>query len=175
MSNNRLTQGNPTVIAGHLAVQQHSKAGRFQRGHGQRQQQPVLVTPPAEGHGAQSRVGGDVLAHLDGHLGYRLVTDDGREILLEKPDTIVGRSHPRDTVAPDIDLNALGLENARTASRRHCRLFIENGVCFLEDLGSMNGTRLNDARLEAGNLYRLSPEDLISAGQVLLTFRAPPQ
>jgi serine/threonine-protein kinase len=108
-------------------------------------------------------------------LGYRLVTDDGREILLEKPDTIVGRSHPRDAVAPDIDLNALGLEHARTASRRHCRLFIENGVCFLEDLGSMNGTRLNDVRLEAGNLYRLSPDDLISAGQVLLTFRAPPQ
>src|SRR5258708_5884228 len=34
-----------------------------------------------------------------------------------------------------------------TASRRHARIAIENGALFVEDLGSRNGTWVNDRRL----------------------------
>ena len=108
-------------------------------------------------------------------LGYVLVTPEGRDVRLEKQEVIVGRSHPRDAVAPDIDLNVLGVEHARTASRQHCRLFVEEDVFFLEDLGSMNGTRLNDVAVKPGNVHRLTPGDIISAGRVALTFKVQPQ
>jgi serine/threonine protein kinase len=103
--------------------------------------------------------------------GFKLVTNDGLDIPLEKEETIIGRSHPRDAITPDVDLSALGVEHARTASRRHCRLFIDNGTFFLEDLGSMNGTRVNDAALQPGNVQRLEPGDLINAGRVELIFQ----
>ena len=76
---------------------------------------------------------------------------------------------------PDVDLIALGVENARTASRQHCRLFVEEDAFFLEDLGSMNGTRLNETEVKPGNVHRLTPGDVISAGRVALAFKAQPQ
>lgn len=106
-------------------------------------------------------------------LGYKLIINGGREILLEREETIIGRSHLRDTVAPDVDLTALGVrdEIAKTASRRHCRIFVEDGTFYLEDLGSMNGTRLNSKVIEPGDAHRLIPGDLIQAGKVEMVFQ----
>lgn len=119
----------------------------------------------------QSETSPETLPYDVNRLGYVLVTPNGREIRLEKQEMIIGRSHPRDAVVPDVDLNALGVENARTASRRHCRLFVEEDNFYVEDLGSMNGTVLNSVALKPGNVHRLVPGDVISAGQVALTFK----
>ncbi len=102
---------------------------------------------------------------------FELVTETGVAVEVKTPDTVIGRSHPRDTSMPDVDLWAMGLENARTASRRHCRIFFQDGAYYLEDLGSMNGTWLNDIPLEAGMPHLLNDGDRIAAGRVLLTFR----
>lgn len=99
-----------------------------------------------------------------------LVTDNGVEILVRVPETVIGRSHPRDSSAPDIDLAALELDNALTASRRHCRIFYQDGQYFIEDLGSMNGTSLNDVPLQAGTSYPLHEDDRIAVARVHLTF-----
>src|SRR5574341_545131 len=102
---------------------------------------------------------------------YELVTPNGQCIPIQLQETIIGRSHPRDATVPDVDLFALGLENARTASRRHCRVFWKDSVYYVEDLNSMNGTKLNEQQLEAGRSYALHEGDEIVAGEVHLLFR----
>jgi len=101
---------------------------------------------------------------------YCLVTAADQRIRLDKPSVTIGRSHPSDPNVPDIDLWRLGVENARTVSRQHCRIFVDNGTYFLEDLESMNGTRLNDAAVLPGKVYALSIGDRIDAGRVPLIF-----
>jgi pSer/pThr/pTyr-binding forkhead associated (FHA) protein len=54
-------------------------------------------------------------------------------------------------------------------SRRHARITIENGSVHLEDLGSRNGTRLNDKPV--GGASPLADGDRISIGSYLLVFR----
>ncbi len=102
---------------------------------------------------------------------YELVTPNGQCIPIQLQETVIGRSHPRDATVPDVDLFALGLEDARTASRRHCRVFWRDGSYFLEDLGSMNGTMLNEQTVEPGQHLELKDGDRITAGRVTLLFR----
>lgn len=100
-----------------------------------------------------------------------LVTVSGHAIRLTRPVTVIGRSHPRDPAVPDVDLWEMGVEDVRTASRRHCRILYENGGYFIEDLGSMNGTFVNNQQLVAGEVHPLQDGDEIIAGRVQLTFR----
>jgi serine/threonine protein kinase len=102
---------------------------------------------------------------------YELVTTSGQTIPITQSVTVIGRSHPRDSLTPDIDLWTRGIEGARTASRRHCRIFVEEGTYYIEDLSSMNGTFVNGQQLAAGQPYPLQGGDEITAGRVLLTFR----
>ena len=95
-------------------------------------------------------------------------------IALREPQIIIGRSHPRHTFVPDVDLWALGVEQARTVSRRHCRISSQGESFFLEDLGSMNGTRLNDQPVEPGRTYRLGGGDRLSVGNVQMVFHLSP-
>ena len=106
---------------------------------------------------------------------FVVVTTDGRSLPLLHPAVIIGRSSPHSSVPPDIDLWALGLADARTASREHCVIFHEGDHYFIKDLGSMNGTRLNDQPLEPNTQYPLTPGDQIMAGRVLLVFEAANQ
>lgn len=101
---------------------------------------------------------------------FKLVTTTGQSIPLSDNEMVIGRSHPRDPSTPDIDLWTLGLEEARTASRRHCRVIHENDGYFVEDLGSMNGTFLNERQLEPNIKNPLKEGDQIMAGRVVLTF-----
>lgn len=102
---------------------------------------------------------------------YELVTTTGYNLPLTKPITVIGRSHPRDPAIPDIDLWSLGIEDARTASRRHCRILLQDGAYFIEDMGSMNGTYVNDLQLAPGSLHPLKDGDRIITGRVLLVFK----
>jgi serine/threonine protein kinase len=102
---------------------------------------------------------------------FELVAPNGKRAALTMHETVIGRSHPRDTVTPDIDLWTMGVEDARTASRRHCRIFYEGGRYNLEDLGSMNGTFLNEIQIYPGDVHPLKDGDRIAAGRVVMTFR----
>jgi serine/threonine protein kinase len=101
---------------------------------------------------------------------YMLVTLSGKRIPIKSSETIIGRSHPTDPIVPDVDLEGLGVEDARTASRRHCRVFQQGDQFYIEDLGSMNGTLLNGQLLTPGTPYQLSDGDQIMTGRVVLNF-----
>ena len=53
-----------------------------------------------------------------------------------------------------------------TVSRRHAEISYANGQFILHDLGSVNGTYINGARLEPGSTYVLKQQDVIRFGKV---------
>jgi pSer/pThr/pTyr-binding forkhead associated (FHA) protein len=58
------------------------------------------------------------------------------------------------------------LLNDETVSARHARLSYHHGQWWLEDLGSMNGTRLNEARLTTPTV--VTDGDRIECGQAAI-------
>jgi predicted component of type VI protein secretion system len=50
----------------------------------------------------------------------------------------------------------------RNVSRRHARFVRQNGAVFVEDLGSLTGTRVNGERITGKR--RLRPDDLVQIG-----------
>lgn len=70
---------------------------------------------------------------------------------------------PNDRIPPDIDVS--NLPDADVVSRLHADLRIEGGTYFLEDVGSTNGTYVNNLPLRPGDRYRLRPGDRISLGK----------
>jgi pSer/pThr/pTyr-binding forkhead associated (FHA) protein len=82
---------------------------------------------------------------------------DGPSILLDKPILLIGRD-------PECDIQI----DSRKISRRHCCIAQVNDYLVVRDLGSTNGIRINDMRVQegtlkagdelmiGGNLYRVS-------------------
>ncbi len=78
-------------------------------------------------------------------------TDGSRVIELYQPEAIIGRHSRADIRIP-----------CRDVSRRHCRLVIESGQWYVEDLGSLNGTYVND---QAVHRALLPPNSLLRVAQ----------
>jgi DNA-binding winged helix-turn-helix (wHTH) protein len=61
------------------------------------------------------------------------------------------------------------LVKSSTVSRRHARIMLDASGGVVEDLGSKNGTYVNDRRIEAAT--RIADGDQIRIGSLLFTFR----
>jgi DNA-binding winged helix-turn-helix (wHTH) protein len=83
---------------------------------------------------------------------------EGRELLIQKPRTIIGRD-------PGVDVQ---LESPRI-SRQHAQVIIDGLKALIEDLGSKNGTFLRDERITMPT--PLTHGDEIRVGPFVLTFR----
>ncbi|HLO84658.1 MAG TPA: FHA domain-containing protein [Nostocaceae cyanobacterium] len=70
---------------------------------------------------------------------------------------------PNENISPDIDVSLL--PDSDVASRIHAQIEVTSGVYFLEDLGSSNGTFLNNVKIQPKTPYQLSIGDRISLGQ----------
>jgi pSer/pThr/pTyr-binding forkhead associated (FHA) protein len=77
------------------------------------------------------------------------------------PDTILGRKRTCSVVIDDA-----------LVSREHTRIFQEGAVYYVEDLGSSNGTYLNEVQIRKTSL---TSGDRIRIGDTVLTFIADPQ
>jgi diguanylate cyclase (GGDEF)-like protein len=55
-------------------------------------------------------------------------------------------------------------------SRKHARIYKEAGKVMLEDLGSQNGTLINNKKVEKGAPVALAKEDMIKIGSSILKF-----
>ena len=94
-------------------------------------------------------------------MGYELViTRPDRKperVPLRVDETLVGRSHSNTLCFPD----------DASLSRKHLRIVLEGGDVFAEDMGSKNGTLLNNERLASRR--PMGPGDRLSLGQLTLT------
>lgn len=92
-----------------------------------------------------------------------------REIELPPSLSVVHIGKPNDRIPPDIDVS--GFANSEIVSRVHADIRVEGDAHYIEDVGSSNGTYINNLPLLPGNRHRLRPGDRISLGKGdLVTF-----
>ncbi len=86
---------------------------------------------------------------------------------LRRDVSLVGRNDPESNIFPEIDLSRF--DPNTKVSRRHARIWREGGTFLVEDLGSVNGTVINEAvelaprqprPLESGDRLRLGETTL---------------
>jgi len=82
--------------------------------------------------------------------------DIGKTFTLNSPVSVIGRRTSEHK--PDIELNA------DVISRRHMEILLKDDSYWVKDLGSTNGTMLNDDRIIPGNLYELKHNSRIGLG-----------
>jgi pSer/pThr/pTyr-binding forkhead associated (FHA) protein len=85
----------------------------------------------------------------------------GREFILNPGENTVGRE------------NADVLVSHPTASRRHAKLTVADGKYMLEDLGSTNGTFVEDRKVEPGQPVEVEPGAEIRFGSATMRLEAP--
>jgi serine/threonine-protein kinase len=89
--------------------------------------------------------------------------------VLNKETNLVGRTDPQSNIFPDIDLSRFDPETK--ISRRHARVWREGDTFLVEDLGSVNGTVVNDAvRLGPRQPRPLANGDRLRLGETTLHF-----
>ncbi len=95
-------------------------------------------------------------------MGYQLTiskgTQQGRELTFEQPELHIGRTPENDVVLQDTGV-----------SRRHVRIQERMGRYYVQDLGSSNGTLVNDALLTGER--ELANGDRLALGAAELVFK----
>ena len=92
--------------------------------------------------------------------------ETGRQVELPAAsEVLVGRKDIVHGIFPDLDLTPDGGLN-KGVSRRHAKIFQRGGKFYIEDVGSANGTFLNDQRLTPYLPYPLEEENAVQIGQV---------
>ena len=131
-----------------------------------------LQSAPAPTAPAMAPVAEQVMAPAPAGLHARLLVEaDNQEFDLSGKDNVVlGREDPASNIYPDIDLTPHGGEEGGV-SRKHARIFVQNGQYMVEDQDSTNFTFVNRQRLAARTPTPLSDNDEVRLGRVLLRFK----
>lgn len=96
-------------------------------------------------------------------------TELDASFVLQKDSNLLGRTDPHSNVFPEIDLSRFDPETK--VSRRHARIWREGETFLVEDLGSVNGTVINDSvRLAPRQPRVLDSGDKIRLGETTLHF-----
>jgi len=96
-------------------------------------------------------------------------TELDASFLLQKESNLVGRTDPLSNIFPEVDLSRFDPQTK--VSRRHARIWREGEAFMVEDLGSVNGTVINDMiRLEPRQPRALDSGDRIKMGETTLHF-----
>ncbi|WP_017318801.1 FHA domain-containing protein [Mastigocladopsis repens] len=118
---------------------------------------PAAQTPPPSVVPSASRT---QLQQVSARL-IHVQTD--REIELPYNLSVVHIGKPNDRIPPDVDVS--GFPSSEIVSRIHADIRIEGDAHYIEDVGSSNGTYVNNLPLLPGNRHRLRPGDRISLGK----------
>ena len=86
-------------------------------------------------------------------------SDKGTEVLLDEEEILLGRDKTCQVVLAE-----------HAVSRSHAKISRDGALCFLEDLGSAYGTRVNGKTLPRGEKRLLRNGDIINIAQFDLTF-----
>jgi len=121
----------------------------------------------------QPLAGADSSASLSARTTAKLIVAGTTELdasfLLQKDSNLVGRTDPLSNIFPEIDLSKF--DPNTKVSRRHARIWREGTSFLVEDLGSVNGTVINDIiHLEPRQPRALDSGDRIRLGETTLHF-----
>jgi len=121
----------------------------------------------------QPLAGSDSSASLPARTTAKLIVAGTTELdasfLLQKDTNLVGRTDPLSNIFPEIDLSRF--DPNTKVSRRHARIWREGNSFMVEDLGSVNGTVINDIiHLEPRQPRALDSGDRIRMGETTLHF-----
>jgi CRP-like cAMP-binding protein len=103
----------------------------------------------------------------------KLVHTSGAEfaILAQSRESLIGRPDPVTGVVPEVNLGIL--DEKRTLSRRHAKILVEGNLAFVrEEVGTSNGTYLNEQKLRTGVPMQINPNDVLRFGAIELTVTA---
>ncbi len=96
-------------------------------------------------------------------------TELDASFVLQKDNNLLGRTDPHSNVFPEVDLSKFDPETK--VSRRHARIWREGETFLVEDLGSVNGTVVNDSiRLAPRRPRVLDSGDKLRLGETTLHF-----
>ncbi|MDX6288877.1 MAG: serine/threonine protein kinase, bacterial [Blastocatellia bacterium] len=96
-------------------------------------------------------------------------TELDASFVLQRESNLVGRTDPLSNIFPEVDLSRFDPQTK--VSRRHARIWREGEAFMVEDLGSVNGTVINDIiRLEPRQPRPLDSGDRIRLGETTLHF-----
>jgi tRNA A-37 threonylcarbamoyl transferase component Bud32 len=96
-------------------------------------------------------------------------TELDASFLLQKDSNLLGRTDPQSNIFPEVDLSRFDPETK--VSRRHARIWREGEAFMVEDLGSVNGTVVNEMiRLAPRQPHALDSGDRIRIGETTLHF-----
>jgi pSer/pThr/pTyr-binding forkhead associated (FHA) protein len=110
------------------------------------------------------------------HTGplVQLVLHDGQQVkLIADTQLIIGRKNDnsKNSHTPDVDLAPYNGYDAGI-SRRHAIITWHDGDYVLQDLKSLNGTFVNNTRLQPGKAITIKDGDCIQFGTLRAQFRA---
>ena len=89
-------------------------------------------------------------------------------IKLSRDVNTIGRRSPADGIYPDIDLTDYDPDSY--VSRRHAQILKEGFVYTFEDIGSSNGSFINEGRMRKGVRQELKDKDIIRLGRTEVLF-----
>ena len=124
--------------------------------------------------GARQPIGGGTgspssLARATAKLVVAGTTELDASFHLQKESNLLGRTDPQSNIFPEVDLSRFDPETK--ISRRHARIWREGETFLVEDLGSINGTVINDAiRLAPRQPRVLDSGDKLRLGETTLHF-----
>ena len=117
-------------------------------------------------------VGSSALLHASRPTAKLVVagtTELDASFILQKDSNLLGRTDPHSNIFPEIDLSRFDPETK--VSRRHARIWLEGETFLVEDLGSVNGTVINDSvRLAPRQPRVLDSGDKLRVGETTLHF-----
>ena len=94
---------------------------------------------------------------------------EGGTFQLSKENNLVGRTDPQSNIFPDVDLSRFDPDTK--ISRRHARIYREGDIFLVEDLGSVNGTVVNESiKLGPRQPRTLENGDRLRLGETTLHF-----
>lgn len=166
---------NPKASTSQASMQQASASENSEAGSPQPAENPFAPAPdlPAPDSPVPDSTMAQVSAGTPASAAYRtqLQTQVARLLhvqtntTVELPATlaVIHLGKPNDRIPPDVDVS--GFPNSEIVSRIHADIRVEGDIYYLEDVGSSNGTYVNNSPLPSGNRHRLRPGDRIALGK----------
>lgn len=125
--------------------------------------------PPPPSYHRSMAIGGGPKTQIQQSTARLLHLQTNTALEIPQHLAVVHLGKPNDRIPPD--LNMAGLPNSEVVSRIHADLRVEGDTFFIEDVGSANGTYINNLPLPPGNRHHLRSGDRISLGKGdLVTF-----